>query len=33
MVLTGSRDVGALGHAPVVVGRRLHEWVIAGGGA
>jgi len=33
MVLTGSRDVGALGRVPVVVGRRLHEWVTAGGGA
>jgi isopentenyl-diphosphate delta-isomerase len=33
MVLTGSRDVAALGRAPVVVGRRLHEWVTAGGGA
>jgi isopentenyl-diphosphate delta-isomerase len=33
MVLTGSRDVAALGRAPVVVGKRLHEWVIAGGGA
>ena len=33
MVLTGSRDVEALGRAPVVLGSRLHEWVIAGGGA
>jgi isopentenyl-diphosphate delta-isomerase len=33
MVLTGSRDVGALGRAPVVLGSRLREWVLAGGGA
>jgi isopentenyl-diphosphate delta-isomerase len=33
MVLTGSRDLGALGRAPVVVGPRLRDWVTAGGGA
>jgi isopentenyl-diphosphate delta-isomerase len=33
MVLTGSRDIGALGRAPVVLGSRLREWVRAGGGA
>jgi isopentenyl-diphosphate delta-isomerase len=33
MVLTGSRDVGTLGRAPVVLGNRLHQWVTAGGGA
>jgi isopentenyl-diphosphate delta-isomerase len=33
MVLTGSRDLEALGQAPVVLGSRLREWVIAGGGA
>jgi isopentenyl-diphosphate Delta-isomerase len=33
MVLTGARDVDALGRVPVVLGSRLREWVIAGGGA
>jgi isopentenyl diphosphate isomerase/L-lactate dehydrogenase-like FMN-dependent dehydrogenase len=33
MVLTGSRDLGALGRAPVVLGSRLQQWVNAGGGA
>jgi isopentenyl-diphosphate delta-isomerase len=33
MVLTGSPDVDALGRAPVVLGSRLRDWVIAGGGA
>ncbi len=33
MVLTGARDVDTLGRVPVVVGSRLREWVIAGGGA
>jgi isopentenyl-diphosphate Delta-isomerase len=31
MVLTGSRDVDALGRAPVVLGSRLREWMLAGG--
>jgi isopentenyl-diphosphate Delta-isomerase len=33
MVLTGSRDVQALGRAPVVLGPRVRTWVLAGGGA
>ncbi len=33
MVLTGSRTLDALGHAPVVLGSRLRGWVPAGGGA
>jgi isopentenyl-diphosphate Delta-isomerase len=33
MVLTGSRDLGVLGRAPVVLGPRLREWVTQGGGA
>ena len=33
MVLTGSRDLAALGRTPVVLGSRLREWVLAGGGA
>ncbi len=33
MVLTGSRDLDALGHVPVVLGSRLREWVLVGGGA
>jgi isopentenyl-diphosphate delta-isomerase len=33
MLLTGSRDLDALGRAPVVLGSRLREWVLAGGGA
>jgi isopentenyl-diphosphate delta-isomerase len=33
MVLTGSRDLDALGHVPLVLGARLREWVLAGGGA
>jgi isopentenyl-diphosphate delta-isomerase len=33
LVLTGSRDLDALGRAPVVLGQRLRDWVIAGGGA
>jgi len=33
MVLTGARDLEALGHAPLVLGGRLREWVLAGGGA
>ncbi len=33
MVLTGARDVGALGRVPVVLGSRLREWVTAEGGA
>jgi len=32
MVLTGSRDLDALRRAPAVLGSRLREWVIAGGG-
>src|SRR5206468_2265934 len=31
-LLTGSRDVDALGRAPVVLGSRLREWMLAGGG-
>jgi isopentenyl-diphosphate delta-isomerase len=33
MVLTGARDLGALGRVPVVIGSRLRDWTIAGGGA
>jgi isopentenyl-diphosphate delta-isomerase len=33
MVLTGSRDLEALGRTPVVLGSRVREWVLAGGGA
>jgi isopentenyl-diphosphate delta-isomerase len=33
MVLTGSRDLTALGRVRVVLGGRLREWVSAGGGA
>lgn len=33
MVLTGSRDLGALGRTQVVLGSRLREWVLAEGGA
>jgi isopentenyl-diphosphate delta-isomerase len=33
MVLTGSRDLETLGRVPVVLGSRLREWVLAGGGA
>jgi len=33
MVLTGARDLAALGRVPVVLGQRLGEWVTAGGGA
>jgi isopentenyl-diphosphate delta-isomerase len=33
MVLTGCRDLAALGRARVVLGSRLKEWVSAGGGA
>jgi len=33
MVLTGSRDLDALGRVPVVLGGRLREWALAGGGA
>jgi isopentenyl-diphosphate Delta-isomerase len=33
MVLTGSRDLAALGQTPVVLGSRLREWVLVGGGA
>lgn len=32
MVLTGSRDVASLGRAPVVLGGRLRDWVLLGGG-
>lgn len=32
MVLTGSRDLNALQAVPVVLGRRLREWVVAAGG-
>src|SRR6185436_13381437 len=32
MVLTGCRDLAALGRARVVLGSRLKEWVSAGGG-
>ena len=33
MVLTGSRDMAALGRAPVVLGGRLRDWIRAEGGA
>src|SRR5262249_35806605 len=33
MVLTGSRDLAALGRVPVVLGPRVRTWVLAGGGA
>lgn len=33
MVLTGARDLAALARVPVVLGRRLRDWVIAGGEA
>ena len=33
MVLTGARDLNALGRVPVVVGPKLREWVLAEGGA
>ena len=33
MVLTGARDLAALARTPVVLGRRLRDWVIAGGEA
>jgi isopentenyl-diphosphate delta-isomerase len=33
MVLTGSRDVASLGKVPVVIGSRLRDWVVSGGGA
>jgi isopentenyl-diphosphate delta-isomerase len=33
MVLTGSRDLDALGRVPVVAGSQLTAWVKAGGGA
>jgi len=33
MVLTGSRNVAALGRVQVVLGSRLRDWVLAGGGA
>jgi len=33
MVLTGSRDLETLGHAPVVLGGRLRDWLVAEGGA
>jgi len=33
MVLTGSHDLQALGHAPAVLGSRLRDWVLAGGAA
>jgi len=33
MVLTGARDLNALGRVPVVLGPRLREWVLAEGGA
>jgi isopentenyl-diphosphate delta-isomerase len=32
MVLTGSRDLEALGRVPMVIGPRLREWSTAGGG-
>jgi isopentenyl-diphosphate delta-isomerase len=32
MVLTGSRDLGALGTVPAVLGPRLRDWVSAAGG-
>jgi isopentenyl-diphosphate delta-isomerase len=33
MVLTGSRNIDALGRVPTVLGPRLRTWVLAGGGA
>src|SRR5437870_219073 len=33
MVLTGSRELEALGRAPVVLGGRLRDWLVAEGGA
>src|SRR5207244_283961 len=33
MVLTGSRELEALGRAPVVLGGRLRDWLAAEGGA
>jgi isopentenyl-diphosphate delta-isomerase len=33
MVLTGSRNLEALRRTPVVLGGRIREWVLAGGGA
>ena len=33
MVLTGSRDLETLGRAPVVLGGRLRDWLVAEGGA
>jgi isopentenyl-diphosphate delta-isomerase len=33
MVLTGSRNLDALGRAPVVLGGRLRDWALVGGGA
>jgi len=33
MVLTGSRDLEALGRTPVVLGERLRHWLIGEGGA
>ncbi len=33
MVLTGSRDLDALGRVPVVLGARLEDWADCGGGA
>jgi isopentenyl-diphosphate delta-isomerase len=33
MVLTGARDLAALGRVPVVIGSRLRDWMTAGGGA
>jgi len=33
MILTGSPDLSALGRAQVVVGPRLREWALTGGGA
>src|SRR6185369_4974956 len=32
MVLTGSSDLDARGRAPFVLGARLREWMLAGGG-
>ena len=33
MVLTGSRNLDSLGRVPVVIGGRLRDWVVSGGGA
>ena len=33
MVLTGRRDLAALRRAPVVLGSRLRDWIVPGGGA